>query len=71
MAVIVNDQLPLEVASKMLWRESNREGIPEKIKSGRYYVSKSIKKHIKMIPHLKRWRRSRAAARRMRSKHSY
>lgn len=71
MAVIVNNKMPIELALRLLWRESNREGIPDKLRDLRFYVSPSEKKHEKVAQIKKRWRRSRSAARRYRSKHNY
>lgn len=68
MAVIVNDDMPIEVALKMLWRESNREGIPEKLKEIRYFVPKTAYKHAFTKVYAKMKRRRRAAARRLRGK---
>lgn len=68
MAVIVNDDMPIEQALKMLWREANREGIPDKLKENRYYVPQSAKRHEKRKVWAKMKRRRRSAARRMRDK---
>jgi ribosomal protein S21 len=68
MAVIVNDDMPVEIALKMLWRESNREGIPDKLKELRYYVPKTAKKHAVTKIYAKMKRRRRSAARRLRGK---
>ena len=71
MAVIVNDEMPIELALKMLWREANREGVPEKLRELRYYKSNSEKRHERVVVWKKRWRRARRAARRARSKSNY
>ena len=68
MAVIVNDDMPIEIALKMLWRESNREGIPDKLKSLRYFVPQTAKKHAVTKIYAKMKRRRRSASRRMRGK---
>jgi ribosomal protein S21 len=68
MAVIVNDDMPIEQALKMLWREANREGIPDTLKEIRYYVPQTAKKHAVTKIYAKMKRRRRAASRRMRGK---
>lgn len=45
MAVIVHNDLPIEQALKFLWRESNRELIPDTKKNGRYYVKQTAINH--------------------------
>lgn len=47
MAVIVNDNMSLDQALRMLWREANREGIISTLKDLRYYVKPSAKQHDK------------------------
>ncbi len=68
MAVIVNDDMPIEQALKMLWREANREGIPDKLKEIRYFVPNTAKVHEHRKIYEKMKRRRRSAARRMRNK---
>ncbi len=45
MAVIVNQDMPMDQALRLLWRESNREGVIEKLKERRYYVKPSVLVH--------------------------
>lgn len=46
MAVIVsNDNTPIDQALRMLWRESNREQIIDKLKELRYYIKPTAKRH--------------------------
>jgi ribosomal protein S21 len=63
MSVIVHDDMPIDQALKMLWREANRENIPEELKEGRYYVPKSSQKHDRTKIWGKMKRRRRAAKR--------
>jgi ribosomal protein S21 len=47
MAVIVsNDNTPIDQALRMLWRESNREQIIDKLKELRYYIKPTTKRHL-------------------------
>lgn len=45
MAVIVHDDMPIDQALRMLWREANREGVIEKMKELRYYIKPTTKVH--------------------------
>ena len=47
MAVIVHDDMPIDQALKMLWREANRENIPNEIMKNRYRVKKTAENHEK------------------------
>lgn len=66
MSVIVNDNMPIELALRLLWREATREGIIEQLQKNRYYVPDSYYKHQERRQHKKAKRRRRAAARRNR-----
>ncbi len=45
MAVIVHDDMSIDLALRMLWREANRELIIDHQKDNRYYVKPTAKKH--------------------------
>ncbi len=45
MSVIVNDKVPIDLALRLLWRESTREGIISTLQGRRYYESPSKKRH--------------------------
>ncbi|MCA9379059.1 30S ribosomal protein S21 [Candidatus Dojkabacteria bacterium] len=45
MAVIVHDDMPIDQALRMSWRESTREGIPEEKKELRYRIKPTTKVH--------------------------
>ena len=47
MSVIVHDQMSVEQALKMLWREANRENIPNEILKNRYRVKDTNEVHEK------------------------
>lgn len=60
MAVIVHDDMPIDQALKMLWREANREHIPDTLLKLRYRIKPTAKKHEfkKYWEKMKRRRRS-------------
>jgi ribosomal protein S21 len=64
MAVIVHDEMPIELALRMLWRESKRELIPDTLKNNRYYVKPTTKVHDKKKIYEKQKRRRSAQTRR-------
>jgi ribosomal protein S21 len=65
MSVIVHDDMPIELALRLLWREATtREGIIEKLQENRYYVPETAKKHAKRRLWMKTKKRRRSAARR-------
>lgn len=66
MSVIVNDKMPIDLALRLLWRESTREGIISTLQANRYYVPASQKRHVVKKAVAKGKRRRRAAARRER-----
>ncbi len=63
MSVVVHDDMPIDLALRLLWREATREGVLEKRESLRYYVAKAQKKHEKKKVWEKMKRRSSAAKR--------
>jgi ribosomal protein S21 len=66
MPVIVNDDVPIDQALKMLWREANRENIPNVLLENRYRVKPTTVKHEFKKQWEKMKRRRRTAKRRMR-----
>lgn len=60
MAVIIHDDMPIDQALKMLWREANRENIPSVLNEGRYRIKPAAKRHEfrKVWAKMKRRRRS-------------
>ena len=60
MAVIVHDDMPIDQALKLLWREANREDIPGVLLKTRYRIPKTTTKHefTKQWSKMKRRRRS-------------
>jgi ribosomal protein S21 len=45
MAVIVHDDMPIDQALKLLWREANREDIPNVLLKNRYRVPQASLNH--------------------------
>lgn len=45
MAVIVHNDMPVDLALRMLWREASRELVIETLKEGRYYVKPTSRRH--------------------------
>ncbi len=68
MAVIVHNDMPIDQALKMLWREANREDIPGMLLKTRYRVKQTTLKHEKNKVWGKMKRRRRAAKRRLEGK---
>jgi ribosomal protein S21 len=60
MAVIVHDDMPIDQALKLLWREANREDIPGVLLKTRYRVTQTSLNHEfnKQWAKMKRRRRS-------------
>jgi ribosomal protein S21 len=60
MAVIVHDDMPVDQALKMLWREANRENIPNELLKNRYRQKPTAERHEfrKYWAKIKRRRRS-------------
>ena len=64
MSVIVHDDMPIDLALRLLWREATREGVMEKLEDKRYYIPKTAKVHERRKVFAKTKRRRRAASRR-------
>jgi ribosomal protein S21 len=64
MSVIVNEDMPVDLALRLLWREATREGIISKLQQNRFFVPKTAKVHEKRKVYKKIKKRKRAAARR-------
>ena len=64
MPVIVNDDMPIDQALKMLWREANRENVPTVLQTGRYRIKPTTIKHEARKVWEKMKRRRRQAKRR-------
>jgi ribosomal protein S21 len=62
--VVDDDNMSIDQALSMLWRESNRENIPEVIQEQRYRIPDRWYEHQKRREYKKRKRRRRAAKRR-------
>ncbi len=66
MSVIVHDDMPIDQALRMLWREANREGVIEKSKELRYRIKPTTKVHaIRRAAKKTKVRRARARRRAM------
>lgn len=63
MSVIVNEEMPIDLALRLLWREATREGIIEKLQGRRYFVSQTEKNHAVRKVFSKMKKRRRQAAR--------
>lgn len=61
MAVIVHQDMPVDLALRMLWREANRELIIDTLRDNRYYVKPTTKRHsvTKIYAKMKRRRGAR------------
>ncbi len=68
MSVIVHDDMPIDQALRMLWRETIRENIPEEYEKNRYRIKPTTLKHLKKKEFEKQKRRRRAASRNLRLK---
>ena len=68
MAVIVHDDMPIDQALRMLWRETLRENIPDEYEEDRYRIKPTTKRHEFKKEFAKQKRRRRAAARKLRRK---
>lgn len=68
MSVVVHDDMPIDLALRLMWREATREGVLEKREARRYYVPETTLKHAKTKIWAKTKRRRRSAARRLRNK---
>lgn len=67
MSVIVHDDMPIDLALRLLWREATREGVIDKLQTNRYYVKPTAIKHDKKKVWIKTKKRRRKAARRKNS----
>lgn len=65
MSVIVHEDMSIDLALRLLWREAMREGIIEALQENRYYISPSEKKHAKKRVWMKAKKVRRRIARRM------
>lgn len=65
MAVIVHNDMPIDQALKMLWREANREDIPATLLKNRYRNTETFERHEKSKVWGKMKRRRRTAKRRL------
>jgi ribosomal protein S21 len=68
MSVIVHDDMPIDQALKMLWREANRENIPNEIQKNRYRIKETAKRHDERKVWAKMKRRRRSAKRKAEQK---
>jgi ribosomal protein S21 len=65
MSVVVHDDMNIDLALRLLWREATREGVMEKLEERRYYSPKSAKVHAMRKIHAKTKRRRRQASRKV------
>lgn len=65
MAVIVHNDMPIDQALKMLWREANREDIPATLMKNRYRSTATSIRHEKNKVWRKMKRRRRSAKKRL------
>lgn len=63
MSVAVHDEMSLDLALRLLWREATREGVMEKLEERRFFVPKSAKLHAKRKIFAKTKKRHRQARR--------
>lgn len=68
MSVIVHDDMPIDQALRMLWRETLRENIPAEYEKNRYRIKPTEYKHAVRKELAKQKRRRRAEKRRLRKK---
>lgn len=68
MAVIVHDDMPIDLALRMLWREANRELVIDKLKENRYYVKPTAIRHEQKKIYAKTKRRRAAMRRKYRNR---
>lgn len=68
MSVIVHDDMPIDQALKMLWREANRENIPNELLKNRYRVKATNVRHEQRKYWAKMKRRRRSFKRKLRQK---
>lgn len=68
MSVIVPDGMPIDQALNLLWREANRENIPNEIRKNQFKIKDTEIRHTQRKEYKKRKRRARAAKRKLRRK---
>ena len=68
MSVIVHDDMPIDQALKMLWREANRENIPNELLKNRYRIKEAATRHEFKKQWEKMKRRRRSATRKLAQK---
>lgn len=68
MSVIVHDDMPVDLALKMLWREANREKLFDVVQKNRYRVKATVERHEFKKKWAKMKKRRRAAVRKQRRK---
>jgi ribosomal protein S21 len=68
MSVIVHDDMPVDLALKMLWREANREKLSDVIMEGRYRITETSKRHEFRKQWAKMKKRRASASRKLRRK---
>lgn len=68
MSVIVPDGMSIDQALKLLWREANRENIPNEIQRMQFRVQPSYTRHLIQKEWAKRKRRGSSAKRKLRRK---
>lgn len=68
MSVIVHDDMPVDLALKMLWREANREKLYDVVQKNRYRVKPASERHEFRKQWAKMKRRRGTAKRRLRRK---
>lgn len=68
MSVVVHDDMPIDLALRLMWREATREGVLEKREERRYFVPKTTIKHQQKKLWAKTKKRRRSANRKMRNK---
>lgn len=65
MSVIVNEEMSIDLALRLLWREATREDIIAKLQSNRYFVPVTSKKHAVKKVYDKARKRRKQRTRRM------
>jgi ribosomal protein S21 len=68
MSVVVHDDMPIDLALRLMWREATRERVLEKREANRYFVPATTQRHLKRKIWAKTKKRRRAAARKQRNK---
>jgi ribosomal protein S21 len=68
MSVIVHDDMNIDLALKMLWREANREKLFDVVQKNRYRVKPTTERHEFRKKWAKMKRRRKAAKRKLRIK---